>query len=164
MYLSLEDQLLMLHEQVNYLLEQFAEQPGLTERPVNWAALDTQQAAEKWGLLTDFTDWLRDRYQLHERIPACWYAHGPLVEEISALRTAWVGAYLDPHARLDQPADWHQLLERTLDRIRDWDRSGCADGSHRPDQPLHEDTDHSHRERTIHADLAARESTEGELP
>jgi hypothetical protein len=78
------------------------------------------------------------------------------------LRTAWVGAYLDPKARLDQPADWHDLLERTLDRIRAWDRSGCADGTHRPDQPLPDDTDHHHRERTIHADLAKRDSTEGE--
>lgn len=158
MYLSLEDEILLLREQVNYLLERLAEQPALSERPVNWAALDVQQAAEQWSLLVDWTDWLRDRYQLHERIPACWYAHGPLIEELSALRSAWLGALLDPHARLDDPARWHEQLEHCLERIREWDRSGCSDGTHRPDQPIADDTDHSHRERSIHADLANRES------
>ena len=162
MYLSLEDEFLMLREQVNYLLERLAEQPQLTEHPVNWAALDAEHAAEQWSLLVDWTDWLRDRYQLHERIPACWYAHGPLIEEVSSLRTAWVGAYLDQQARLDEPSRWHEELDHTLERIRLWDRSGCADGRHHPDEPLRDDTDHSHRERTIHADLAARQTTEGE--
>jgi hypothetical protein len=157
MYLSLEDEILLLREQVNYLLERLAEQPALGERPVNWAALDVREAAEQWSLLVDWTDWLRNRYQLHERLPSCWYAHGPLTEELSSLRSAWIGAYLDPQARLDDPARWHELLERTLERIRDWDRGGCRDGTHRPDQLLGEGTDHSHRERTIHADLARRE-------
>jgi hypothetical protein len=162
MYLSLEDEILLLREQVNYLLERLAEQPAATEHPVNWAALDIDKAAEQWSLLVDWTDWLRDRYQLHERLPACWYTHGPLTEEVSALRTAWVGAFLDPQARLDEPARWHEQLERTLDRIQAWDRSGCCDGKHRPDQPLPDDTDHSHRERAIHADLTARDTPEGE--
>jgi hypothetical protein len=163
MQLPLEDEILLLQEQVSYLLERLAEQPAATERPVNWAALDATHAAEQWSLLVDWCDWLRDRYQLQEQLPACWYAHGPLVEEVSALRTAWVGAYLDPQARLDEPARWHEQLHSTLERLRDWDRLGCADGTHRSDQPLHDDTDHSHRERTIHADLAAREQHEGEL-
>jgi hypothetical protein len=162
MHLSLEDEILLLREQVNYLLERLAEQPQLTARPVNWAHLDTQQAAEQWSLLVEWTDWLRDRYQLHERLPACWYAHGPLIEEISALRSAWVATFLDPQARLDEPVHWHEQLERTLERIRTWDRTGCSDGTHRPDQLLHDDTVHSHRERAIHADLAAREALESE--
>jgi hypothetical protein len=158
MYLSIDDEILLLREQVTYLLERLAEQPQLTEHPVNWAALDPEQAAEQWSLLVDFTDWLRDRYQLHERIPACWYAHSPLVEELSALRTAWIGAYLDPQARLDEPLHWHDALDRTLARLHDWDRRGCADGTHRPDCPPPDDTDHSHRERAVYADLTARET------
>jgi hypothetical protein len=151
MYLSLEDEILLLREQVNYLLERVAEQPGSSERPVNWAALDVDEAAEQWSLLIGWVDWVTDRYQLDEWLPACWYAHGPLLEELSALRTAWVGAYLDPQARLDEPARWHELLDRTLDRIGTWDRTGCRDGTHHPDQPLPHGTDHSHRERAIRA-------------
>lgn len=160
MNLSLEDEILLLRAQVDYLLERFTESPALTERPVNWAVLDAQQAAEQWGLLVEWTDWLRDRYQLHEAIPACWYAHGAMVEELSALRSAWVGAYLDPQAAPGDPATWHDLLDRTRYRIRQWDRNGCADGTHRPDLELPDDTDHSHRERTIHADLAARDTSQ----
>jgi hypothetical protein len=162
MHLSLEDEILLLREQVNYLLERFADQPSLTERPCNWAALDAEQAGEQWSLLVDWCDWLRDRYQLHEQIPACWYAHAPLCEELSALRTAWIGSYLDPQGRLDEPLRWHEQLHSTVERLRGWDRRGCADGVHRPDQPLQNDTDQSHRERTIHADLAARTQPEGE--
>ena len=160
MNLTWEDEILHLQSQVMYLMERLAEQPSLAERPVNWAALDSGDAAEQWGLLVDWTDWLRDRYQLHERVPSCWYVHGPLVEELSALRTAWVGAFLDPQAELDAPIRWHEVLDQTLERVREWDRSGCRDGTHRDQQPLSDDTDHSHRERAIFADLTRRE---GEL-
>jgi len=43
-------------------------------------------------------------------------------------------------------------------RIDAWDRTACADCTHRPDMPLGDDTGHSRRERTTHADLAAREA------
>jgi hypothetical protein len=162
MHLSLEDEVLLLREQVNYLLERLAEQPQLTEHPVNWAHLDTEQASAQWSLLVEWSDWLRDRYQLHERVPSCWYAHGPLIEELSALRSAWVGTFLDPQGRLDDPVHWHEQLERTLERIRAWDRTGCAAGTHRSDQLLRDDTDISHRERAIHADLTGREAFESE--
>ena len=157
MYLSLEDELLLIREQVNYLMERLAEQPALAEHPINWAALNGADAAERWGLLVDWTNWLRERYQLHERVPSCWYTHGALIEELTALRTAWIGAVLDPQARLDDPTRWHELLERTLDRIRQWDRTGCNDGIHRGEQPLPDDTDLIHRERAIQADLTRRE-------
>ena len=63
----------------------------------------------------------------------------------------------------------HELLRKTVrdfaekevaPHIREWDRSGCRDGTHRDQQPLSDDTDHSHRERAIFADLTRRE---GEL-
>ncbi|MCW2599457.1 MAG: hypothetical protein JWM02_1286 [Frankiales bacterium] len=159
MNLSLEDEIVLLRAQMDYLLERFADNPALGERPVNWAALDLNHAAERWSILTDWVDWLRDRYQLRETLPACWYAHPPQLEELSALRSSWVGAYLDPEAHAGDGSAWHDLLDRTLQRLREWDRTGCADGVHRPDVALPDDTDHSHRERTIHADLARRDQT-----
>lgn len=71
MNLSLEDEIVLLRAQVDYLLERLSENPSVAERPVNWAALDSHQATEQWALLVDWTDWLRHRYQLHETIPAC---------------------------------------------------------------------------------------------
>ena len=160
MSLSLEDEILLLRAQVDYLLERLAESPELAERPVDWAALDRKQAAEQWALLIGWTAWLRHRYQLHEYVPACWYAHGALVEELSALRSAWIGAYLDPHAAPGDPASWHDLLDRTRYRLRAWDRNGCAEGTHRPDHALPDDTDTTLREQTIHDDLHHRSEQE----
>ncbi len=160
MSLSMEDELLLLRAQVDYLLERLAESPELAERPVNWASLDSQQAAEQWALLIGWTDWLRDRYMLHAQIPACWYAHGALVEELSALRSAWIGAYLDPHAAAGDPATWHDLLDRTRHRLRAWDRNGCADGNQRADLTLPDDIDPALRDQTINDDFRHRNEQE----
>ncbi len=160
MTLSLQDEILLLRAQVDYLLERLAAAPELGERPVNWSALDAHQAADQWTHLTHWTDWLRDRYQLHEHIPACWFAHGALIEELSALRTAWIGAYLDPQAALGDPAAWHDLLDRTRYRLRAWDRNGCADGTHRPDLPLPDDREQHLRNQVVHDDIHSRTDPE----
>jgi hypothetical protein len=154
---TLADEVLVLSAQVEYLLERLADNPALGERPVNWTALTRDEAAEQWSILTGWTDWLRARYSLQERIPACWVAHPAIVEELSALRSAWVGTYLDPQARAGDGTAWHDLLDRTLDRVDAWDRTGCADGTHRPNFPSPDDTDAGHRERTIQADLSTRQ-------
>lgn len=159
MNLSVADEILLLRAQVDYLLERLTDPPALTDRPVNWAALDADQARHQWSLLIEWTTWLRDRYQLHETIPACWYAHGALVEELSALRSAWIGAYLDPDAQPGDPASWHDQLDRTAYRLRQWDRNGCADGSHRADLDLPDDTDHPHRAAHLNADITVRRHT-----
>ena len=156
MSLSLEDEILLLRAQVDYLLERLAEAPALAERPVNWASLDAEQAAEQWALLSAWTDWLRDRYQLHESLPACWHSHGAMVEELAALRSAWVTAYLDPHASPADPASWHDLLDRTRHRLHSWDRNGCADGTHRPDLEMPNDAEYTGRDGVINAGLSGR--------
>jgi hypothetical protein len=44
--------------------------------------------------LADWIAWLMDRYSLdHRTVPCCWDQHGALVEELSALRTAWLASY-----------------------------------------------------------------------
>jgi hypothetical protein len=154
--LSLEDEILLLRAQVDYLLERVAEAPDLAERPVNWAALTQIAAAEQWQRLIEWTGWLRDRYQLHATVPTCWYAHGAMLEELAALRSAWTAAFLDPQAAPGDAAAWHDLLDRTRYRLRAWDRNGCADGTHRPDHELPDDTDPVLRDRTIQADLDQR--------
>jgi hypothetical protein len=161
MSLSLEDEILLLRAQVDYLLERVAERPDLTERPVNWAALSQSAAAEQWQLLIEWTGWLRDRYQLHETLPACWFAHGAMVEELTALRSAWTGTFLSPNAFPAESALWHDLLDRARHRLRAWDRNGCADGVHRPDHTVPDDTDLALRDTTIQNDLDER-SDEGD--
>ena len=157
MQLTLADEVVLLRSQMDYLLERLADNPGLTNNPVNWRDLNTDDAAEQWGRLTTWVDWLRERYTLTDRVPACWYEHAPMLEELSALRVLWVAAFLDKDATAAAAVAFHDALDRVLTRIRRWDRSGCCDGSHRPEAPATDTTDHSHRERVIHADLTARE-------
>jgi len=131
------EQLRLLRQQVDYLLEQDVrrETQAVSLRPVDFTALDEPQLAHELALLAAWVHRLIDRYDLGETIPGCWRQHGPITEELAALRTAWHGAYTDPAARPFDAAHFHDTLERTLARIRDWDRTGCARGTHREQGP-----------------------------
>jgi hypothetical protein len=64
-----------------------------------------------------WVDWLVSRYQLGHVIPPCWWAHGPMVEELSALETAWRGAYSYNGVAPDSGVIWHEHLARCLARL-----------------------------------------------
>jgi len=155
--LSLVDEVLVLSAQVEHLLERLADNPALGERPVNWAALDSDRAAEHWGLLPDWTEWLRNRHSVDERIPPCWYAHpssknSPLPAPPGSARTSTPkhAPTTAPPGTSSSTADCTASTAGTA--------PACADGTQRPDRQLGDDTDHSHRELTIRADLAAGEA------
>lgn len=123
-----------------------------------WNLLTAPEAAAAWTLLTSWVDWLNDRYQLDETLPACWYRHGALIEELDALHAAWHGAYHDPNARPTDPAYWHELLARALSRIHDWDRFGCAAGTHHDEAAATASSDgyREDRDRHVQTDIQAR--------
>jgi len=90
-------------------------------------------------------DWLRP----------CWWRHGFVVEELAALRVAWLAVY-DASEPVDAMAGirWHDEAERCRERIR---RTisvgpGCSAVSHKPDEPVTDDTRWSEE----HAALANR--------
>ena len=63
-------------------------------RPIDWARLSAEHAAQVWLDLDEWVRWLVTRYALdHRDVPPCWYAHGDLVEELTALWTAHRAAY-----------------------------------------------------------------------
>jgi hypothetical protein len=105
---------------------------GSKPRPISWARLSADQAAEVWLALEEWVRWLVSRYALdHRDVPACWYAHGDLVEELTALWTAHQGAY-DRAGAPTGPADWHHTLALTRARLQLWaGRTGCRHGQHR---------------------------------
>lgn len=82
--------------------------------------------------LTTWLDWLIPTYLIdHRTIPPCWPKHLGLVEELSALKTAWHTAYavLAPGSA---PMDWHTRLDACRQRLTDLSsRSGCRPGAHR---------------------------------
>lgn len=98
--------------------------------PLRWSDLDRDAAAQVWAWLIDWVGWFVDRYEIAEEIPACWYRHGPLVEELTALAAGWHTAY-DDNARGDEPLIWHERLARARDRLREWDDfTRCRNGEH----------------------------------
>lgn len=121
-----------------------------------WHTLTRAEAADAWSTLCNWVDWLTDRYQLDDSLPDCWYRHAAMVDELDALHVAWTGAYLDPSARPTDAAYWHELLARTLARVREWDRYGCAAGTHRDDIPSERSASSNARTAFVQHDLAAR--------
>ncbi|MFI1919328.1 hypothetical protein [Nocardia sp. NPDC020380] len=97
----------------------------------SWRDLDQDGAAELWTELIDWVDWLRHRYQLGSRVPACWYRHGAVVEELTALMAAHIAAYWCERDAVDLPREdltaWHtQWLWPVIERVtRISDFSAC---------------------------------------
>jgi hypothetical protein len=109
---------------------------GRTPRPVAWTRVTAADAPAQWAALDAWVRWLVTRYTLdHRDVPPCWYRHGCLVEELSALRGAHLVAF-DPSQPAGAPADWHTTFGNTRTRIRDWNaRTGCKPAQHRDDTP-----------------------------
>jgi hypothetical protein len=100
---------------------------------VCWATMDDLQTEDALDELADWVHWAIDRYTLdHRTVPPCWDNHGALIEELSALRTAWIGAFCIT-ARPDAPLAWHHQFQVARQRLSDWaSRTGCRPGEHRP--------------------------------
>lgn len=97
--------------------------------PPRWEALDEAARATAMAELTEWVTWLGDRYEV-EDVPRCWPDHGGAVEELAALRAAWLAAYDELAAPTDALA-WHERLEPALGRISGrWCR-GCSSSGHR---------------------------------
>jgi hypothetical protein len=163
---SLAEQLQRLREDVDLLL---LTRTDTTPRPgtpdTSWQAMSPARAGDAWTALIEWVDDLVDRYALDENIPICWYAHGAMVEELHALHIAWLGAYAGRPSQPSERALWHELLSRTLIRIREWNRHGCAAGTHRRDEPVTAtDSQRTSRAAHVHADIQARARRDGARP
>ena len=103
--------------------------------PVCWKILDRATAAREWPAMAEWVRWLATRYALAPRtIPPCWYSHGALVEELSALRTGWLAAFA-PDAPGSAPLDWHTMFAASRSRLDESvSRGGCTKDDHRDDQ------------------------------
>jgi len=134
-----------------------------------WRELDDADTARLWAELAQWVLWLRHRYQLGSRIPACWWRHEAVVEELTALMAAHTAAYTCPPEQVELSREdmtaWHTqwfwpVLER-LTRISDF--SGCRPtecGYRRSKQPTLEglsDLIATHRARANQTSTAGGE-------
>jgi hypothetical protein len=163
---SLAEQMARLREDVDLLLLTRDGTSARASTPdTSWQALSPARAADAWAELTEWVDELLDRYALDETIPNCWYAHGAMVEELHALHVAWLGVYAGRPSQPSELSLWHELLARTLARLREWNRHGCAGGTHRADDPAVPDEEQcTARAAFVHADLQARARRDGATP
>lgn len=126
----------MTHETVDddFLPDIRLRQEQFAPIPVCWPMLAGEEQVQQYEALDDWATWLLDRYALdHRTIPACWSQHGALLEELSALRTAWVTAY-SADSGGDAPLRWHAEFAAARHRLADWvSRTGCRPGEHRSD-------------------------------
>jgi hypothetical protein len=99
--------------------------------PICWPVYNDEDEQKMLAEVTEWVDWTRWRFALdHRTIPDCWMQHGPLIEELSALCTAWKTAYsgIDGTA----PLLWMNHFEVARHRLTDWvARTGCRPGEHR---------------------------------
>ena len=93
--------------------------------------------------LAQWVDRLQERYAATgDWLRPCWWRHGLVVEELAALRTAWLGAYHDEGTIAPSAAlDWHEAAERCRERVRHAINTGpgCSYVRHRPDESITED-------------------------
>jgi hypothetical protein len=102
-----------------------------------WASLSADEAADLWGELVDWVEWVRERFELGQKIPACWFNHPPVVEELTALMAGWRAVYEVPRAedgaveawawaRQEMTAFMTHEFRPTVGRLRDVsDFEGC---------------------------------------
>ena len=95
---------------------------------VNWRTLADDEAREVWEELRSFVEWFTVRYNLSASvIPDCWYRHGALVEELSALHIAHT-VYFDAADGGAGPIGWHERLTLAINRIKGAYSASCRSG------------------------------------
>jgi len=100
--------------------------------PVPWLAHPPPPARLLLPDLEPWVEWLAGHYTLdHRIIPPCWAQHWELIEELSALHTAWQDAYAET-SHGDAPLTWHERFAPARQRLTDWvARTGCRANEHR---------------------------------
>lgn len=104
--------------------------------------LDGNQASPSWlvnqqpELLARLRDWLQ-QVLIHypdtaQALGPCWPHHAWIVEELLALRAAWLEAYEGDRAGGFRAVDWHDRLRTAvMERIGQC-TAGCSIEAHRP--------------------------------
>lgn len=128
------EQLRQLQSEIQGLREPTLDDSGPTA--FAWNSLGAHQAETLWLQLAEWVGWLRGRYPLARQVPACWWRHPELVEELTALWLAWREAYVEKSAPLTAAADWHdRWLPGFLRRIGAGGWNLACEGEHKDRLP-----------------------------
>lgn len=101
-----------------------------------WRDMPAEERPEAWDELRNFVEWLVTRYELTDNIvPACWFRHSPLVEELSALRAAWDASFIVETDGGLGPIGWHERFALARARIAEAYRGECKRGGVHVESP-----------------------------
>ena len=91
-----------------------------------WHMLTAEQAEQRWLELRAWVDWFVVRNNIGPKeIPDCWYLHGGLVDELEALRWAWIDTN-KPESRGIDPIWWREAVHRARTRWPLFNPNGCG--------------------------------------
>ncbi len=115
-----------------------------TQVPTTKRSLPTEGEPVDLAVLAEWVENLMVRYAaVADWLRPCWWRHGFVVEELAALRVAWLAVY-DTMEPVDATAGvkWHDEAEKCRERTRRKisDGPGCSAVSHKPDEPVTRDT------------------------
>jgi hypothetical protein len=125
--------------------------------PVCWDDLEEAKRAALWPEFVAWVIWMADRYEVtNDQIPRqCWWQHGAVVEELTALWTSHQSAYAQGEDAGSAPYLWQDALARAIERIGRLWVGTCRNGQHRDRHREQWDGD----EKYLAAILAARPAT-----
>ena len=120
-------------------------------------SVPTERGPVNIAELAEWVDSLMVRYaSTGDWLRPCWWRHGFVIEELAALRIAWLAVF-DAETPADPTAGvrWHEEAERCRERIR---RTisvgpGCSAVSHRPDQPITDDPRWAEEQAVLHREV-----------
>ncbi|MCA1220200.1 hypothetical protein [Streptomyces sp. 8L] len=134
----------LLSERVKLLEEQLGaggagsgdaadEQERPVGAPVRWHDLDGEQHSLLWPRFIHWVIWVADRYEMTtDQLPRqCWWKHGAVVEELTALWTSHESAYASGQDGGAAPYLWQDALARAVERMGRFWLGACRNGQHK---------------------------------
>ena len=85
---------------------------------MDWRHLSGAEARQAWTALREWVEWFTIRYDVPISIvPTCWWKHGHLVEELSALHIAHLASF-DRNDTGYGPLGWHERWAAAQQRLQ----------------------------------------------
>ncbi|MFE2852709.1 hypothetical protein ACFXJO_16460 [Streptomyces lavendulae] len=122
--------------------------------PVVWHRIEDEEV--RAALWAEFVAWvirMADTYELTtEQLPhACWWEHGAVVAELTALWTGWESAYTNQEDAAASPYLWHDAWSRAVERIGRMWLGECTNGYHQVKSRTTWGTDPARRKKILEA-------------
>ncbi|MFF7359007.1 hypothetical protein ACFZA1_41390 [Streptomyces filipinensis] len=121
--------------------------------PIAWHKVSEDEREELWSQFASWVIRMADTYELTtEQLPhACWWEHGAVVAELTAVWTGWESTYSSEEDAAAGPYLWHDAWARGIERIGRMWLGECTNGYHQQKFRTVWGTDPAYRKTVIEA-------------